>query len=383
MPSKRDFYDVLGVPKGSSADDIKKAYRQKAKDCHPDLHPDDANAVQKMQEVNEAYEVLSDDKKKARYDQYGHAGVDPNNAGGFGGGNPFGGFGSGFGGEEIDLGDILGSFFGGGQSRRNPTAPRRGEDVQIRVNLTFLEAAKGCRKTVSYKRVENCPECSGSGAAKGTTAQTCTQCGGRGSVTVTKTMLGMNMRSEQPCPVCHGRGKVITSPCHTCKGNGQVAKSVSTEVDVPAGIDDRQVLNVRGGGSTGANGGPPGSLHMVMAVQQDVFFERDGFNIWCEYPISYATAALGGKAQVSTIDGKAAFDIPAGTQPGKVFSLKGKGIPVLNGRGRGDQFIRISIAVPEYLNIQQKELLRAFEASFGDANSLFDHGKSGLFGKKK
>ncbi|MDR1408772.1 MAG: molecular chaperone DnaJ [Oscillospiraceae bacterium] len=379
MPSKKDFYDVLGVGKGSSAEDIKKAYRQKAKECHPDLHPDDPSAVQKMQEINEAYEVLSDDNKKARYDQFGHAGVDPN-AGGFPGGG-FGGFG-GFGGEEIDLGDILGSFFGGQTTRRSPMAPHRGEDVQVRVNLSFIEAAKGCKKTVTYKRVENCPECSGSGAAKGTTPQTCKQCGGRGIVSVTKTMLGMNMRSEQPCPACRGRGKTIANPCHTCKGSGQVPKSVTTEIDIPAGIDDRQVMSVRGGGNAGANGGQPGSLRVVVAVQQDVFFERDGFNIWCEYPISYATAALGGKAQVPTIDGTAAFDIPAGTQPGKVFSLKGKGVPVLNGRGRGDQFIRISIAVPEHLNQRQKELLRAFETTFGDYSSV-DEGKSGFFGKKK
>ncbi|MDR1806037.1 MAG: molecular chaperone DnaJ [Clostridium sp.] len=374
MPNKRDFYEVLGIAKGASAEEIKKAYRQKAKDCHPDLHPEDPNAVQKMQEVNEAYEVLSDETKKSRYDQFGHAGVDPQ-AGGFGGG--FGGFDA----SELDLGDILGSFFGGGfggQTRRSPNAPRRGEDVQVRVTLSFLEAAKGCKKTVSYKRVELCRECGGSGAAKGTSPVTCAQCGGRGSVTVNKNMFGMNMRSEQACPACHGRGKTISSPCHSCKGTGQLGKSVTTELEIPAGVDDRQVITVRGGGSAGANGGPSGSLRVVVLVHADSFFERDGFNVWCEYPISYTTAALGGKVQVPTIDGKAAFDIPAGTQPGKVFSLKGKGIQVLNGRGRGDQFVRISIIVPEHLNQRQKELLHEYEATFGGAD-----GGKGFFGKKK
>ena len=378
MPSKRDYYDILGVPKGSSADDIKSAYRQKAKECHPDLNPDDPGAVQKMQEVNEAFEVLSDDQKKARYDQFGHAGVDPQ-AGGFPGGG-FGGFG-----EDIDLSDILGSFFSGGggfggSARQNPMGPRRGEDVQVRVTLSFVEAAKGCKKSVSYRRVESCVDCSGTGAAKGTNVNTCSQCGGRGAIVVTKSMLGMNMRSEQPCPSCRGRGKTIEKPCNTCKGNGNIQKGVTTEVDIPAGIDDRQVMSVRGGGNAGVNGGPPGSLRVVVLVKPDDFFERDGFNIWCEFPVSYATAALGGKAQVPTIDGKAAFDIPAGTQPGKVFSLKGKGIQVLNGRGRGDQFVRISIAVPESLNSKQKELLRAFESTFRGGSA---QEKSGFFGKKK
>lgn len=378
MPAKKDFYSVLGLAKGASAEDIKKAYRQKAKECHPDLHPNDPSAVQKMQEVNEAYEVLSDDTKKARYDQYGHAGVDPQ-AGGFPGGFP-----GGFGGEEIDLGDILGSFFGGGGfggQRSNPTAPRRGDDVQVRINLSFIDAAKGCQRKVNYKRVESCPECAGSGAAKGSAPTTCHQCGGRGVVSTTKRMMGMNMRSESPCPTCGGRGKVIPNPCPKCRGAGTIHSSVSTQVDIPAGIDDRQVMSVRGGGNAGINGGPPGSLRVAVFVAQDAFFERDGFNVWCDYPISYATAALGGKVQVPTIDGKATFDITPGTQPGKVFSLKGKGIPVLNGRGRGDQFVKITIAVPEHLSGTQKELLRQFEATFG--GDVADVGKSGFFGKRK
>ncbi|MCL2024066.1 MAG: molecular chaperone DnaJ [Oscillospiraceae bacterium] len=378
MPNKRDYYEVLGLNKNASAEEIKKAYRQKAKECHPDLNPDDPNAVQKMQEVNEAHEMLSDEQKKARYDRFGHAGVDPNAAAGFGGG--FGGFEGG----EIDLGDILGSFFGGfggGGRQSNPTAPRRGEDVQVRVSVTFLEAAKGCKKKVSYRRVETCNECGGTGAAKGTNVSVCSRCNGQGVEFISRSMMGMNMRSQQVCSVCHGKGKTIPTPCKKCGGNGIIPKSVTTEVEIPAGIDDRQIMRVQGGGNAGANGGPPGSLRVVVSVQPDEnkFFERDGYNIWCDMPISYATAVLGGKVQVPTIDGKAGFDIPAGTQPSKVFSLRGKGIQVLNGRGRGDQFIRIIISVPTGLNSRQKELLKTYDESMGGSAG----GKSGIFGKRK
>lgn len=364
--NKRDYYEVLGVSKGASDDEIKKAYRKLAKQYHPDLNPGDSVAEAKFKEANEAYEVLSDSDKKARYDQYGHAGVDPNfGAGGFGGG--FGGFGG-----DFDLGDILGSMFGGsfggfgggfGGGRQNPNAPRKGSTIQTSVTISFEEAAKGCKKKVNITKVERCDECGGNGCAKGSSPVTCQNCGGRGQVNVQqRTPFGV-MSTTKQCSACGGKGKTITNPCTKCKGAGVVAKPQTVEIDIPAGIDDRQALNVRGGGNPGANGGPTGDLRVNVNVRPHPFFERDGFDVWCEVTVTYAQAALGDTLYVPTLDGKVKYELPSGTQPGEVFRFRGRGIQQLSGRGKGDQFVKIVVEVPKNLNQKQKDLLREFDST--------------------
>ncbi len=386
MAEKRDFYEVLGVPKTATEDEIKKAYRKKAKQYHPDLNQGDKTAESKFKEANEAYEVLSDADKKSRYDQFGHRGVDPN----FGAGGPGGGFG-GFGdGMEFDLGDIFGSIFGGGGGfgggrQANPNAPRRGEDVQARVTISFEEAAKGCKRTVDISKIEVCPECKGSGAEKGTEPKICPECNGKGQVNAQqRTPFGV-MSTTKACPKCGGRGKFVEKPCNKCRGGGRVSKQSNIEVNIPAGIDDGQVLNVRGEGNIGINSGPAGDLHVAVFVRPHPFFERDGYNVWCDYTINYAQAVLGDSLLVPTLDGKVDFKLPAGTQPGEVFSLKGRGIQVLNGRGKGDQYIRVIVDVPKNLNQQQKDLLKQFQASLGSKgpSNEGNEEKGGIFGKKK
>ena len=383
MADKRDYYEVLGVNKGASDDEIKKAYRKLAKQYHPDLNPGDKVAEEKFKEANEAYEVLSDSDKKARYDQFGHAGVDPNYGAGAGGAG-------GFGGMDFDLGDIFGSFFGGGR-QANPNAPRRGEDCQSRITISFEEAAKGCKKKVEINRIESCPDCGGSGAKKGTSAQTCTECNGRGQVNVQqRTAFGV-MQTTRACPKCGGKGKIIPNPCEKCHGNGRVSKRVSVDIDIPAGIDDRQVLSVRGEGNKGINGGPTGDLKVAVFVRPHPFFERDGYNVWCDITVSFAQAVLGDSIQVLTLDGKVKYDLPAGTQPGTVFKLKGRGIQVLNSRSKGDQLVRINVDVPKNLSAHQRELIREFQKEFGasavEAKTYGEHDaddkKGGFFGKKK
>ena len=378
MADKRDYYEVLGVDKSASDDEIKKAYRKKAKEFHPDLHPGDKEAEDKFKEANEAYEVLSDPDKKSKYDRFGHAGVDPN----YGAGGP----GGGFGGMDFDLGDIFGSFFGGGFGggrQANPNAPRRGSDTQARVTLSFEEAAKGCKKKVEFSRIELCPECHGSGAASGTSPETCPDCHGRGQVNVQqRTPFGV-IQTSKSCSRCGGKGQIIKTPCSKCKGKGAVSKKVTLEVDIPAGIDDRQVLNVGGQGNSGANGGPSGNLHVTVLVRPHPFFERDGYDVWCEVTISFAQAALGDTLEVPTLEGKVRYDVPAGTQPGTVFKLKGRGIQSLNGRGKGDQLVRLVVDVPKNLTSRQKELLREFEKESGSKAPSGDGNGKGFFGKKK
>jgi len=384
MADKRDYYEVLGVEKSASADEIKKAYRKKAKQYHPDLNPGDKEAEAKFKEANEAYEVLSDDQKKARYDQFGHAGVDPNygaGGGGFGGG--FGGFDG-----DIDLGDIFSSFFGGGGGfggggrRANPNAPRRGEDLQSTVTISFEEAAKGCTRKVTVNRVEICDECNGSGAAKGTSPTTCPECHGTGQVSVQqRTPFGV-IQTQRACSRCNGKGKIVENPCNKCRGRGRVSKQNTLEINVPAGIDDRNVLNVRGEGNKGVNGGPAGDLHVVVNVRPHPFFERNGFDVWCEVHVSFVQAALGDTLMVPTLDGKVKYDIPAGTQPGSVFKLRGKGIQNLRSKSRGDQLVKIIVDVPEKLNTEQKEALLRFNEAMGGAKPEVDE-KKGFFGKKR
>ncbi len=362
---KRDYYEVLGVDRSVSDDDLKKAYRKAAKKYHPDLNPGDKEAEKKFKEVNEAYEVLSDKEKRARYDQFGHAGVDPN----FGAGG--GGFGGGFTGDFGDLGDIFNSFFGGGfggRSRSNPNAPRRGNDAAAAVNLSFEEAAKGCRKTVKVTKIENCKECGGSGAEKGSQPKTCPVCHGTGQVSTTqRTPFGV-MQTQKVCDNCRGSGKIIDKPCHTCAGKGRIRHTVETAVDIPAGIDDGQVINLRGGGDAGTNGGPSGDLRINVNVRPHPIFERDGYDVYCEIPITFTQAALGDEIVVPTLDGKVKFTIHEGTQPGDEFKLRGKGIQRLNYSGRGDQYVKINVEVPKELSKAQKEKLREFEKATDEKN---------------
>lgn len=380
--NKRDYYEVLGVSKGASEEEIKKAYKKLARKYHPDMNPGDKTAEEKFKEINEAYEVLSDEDKKAKYDRFGFAGVDPSYGAGGAGGAGFGGFGD----MDFDLGDIFSSFFGGGfggQRSANPNAPRRGSDIQSGVTISFEEAAKGCRRTVDVPRIEVCDVCSGSGAAKGSSPQTCPDCGGRGQVTTQqRTPFGV-ISSSKACSRCGGKGTIIANPCPKCKGNGRIRRSVKIEVNIPAGIDDGQIFNVRGQGNKGVNGGPAGDLRVGVNVRPHPFFERDGMNVWCDVNISFAQAALGDEIQVPTLDGKVKYTIPAGTQPGSVFKIRDRGIPSVNGRGRGDQLLRIIVDVPKSLTQRQKELIRELNRELGGGDISGDGEKKGIFGKKK
>lgn len=365
---KRDYYEVLGVDKSVSDDELKKAYRKMAKKYHPDLNPGNKEAEQKFKEVNEAYEVLSDKEKRARYDQFGHAGVDPN----FGAGAGGGAYGGGFTGDFGDLGDIFSSFFGGGFGgggrRANPNAPRRGNDTAAAVNLSFEEAAKGCRKTVKVTKIENCKECGGTGAEKGSTPKTCPVCHGTGQVSATqRTPFGV-MQTQKVCDNCHGSGKIIDKPCHTCAGKGRIRHTVEQTVDIPAGIDDGQIINVRGGGDAGANGGPSGDLRINVNVRPHPIFEREGYDVYCQIPITFTQAALGDEVIVPTLDGKVKLNIHESTQPGDEFKLRGKGIQRLNYSGRGDQYVKVVVEVPKELSKAQKDKLKEFEALTGEKN---------------
>ncbi len=379
MADKRDYYEVLGVQKGATDDEIKKAYRKLAKKYHPDLNPDDKTAEKNFKEVNEAYEVLSDSQKRSRYDQFGHAGVDPSYGGGAGGFSGFGGFGSS--GGFSDLGDIFDSFFGGGfgssQRRANPNAPRQGQDIHTSVTISFFEACHGVKKTINIKRQENCQKCNGSGCEPGHSAKTCGECNGTGQVKyVQRTPLG-SISSSRPCSKCGGKGKIIENPCTTCKGTGKTLNPKTIEVSIPAGIDDGQTLSVRGQGHAGTNGGPAGNLNVTVTVRPDALFRREGYDVWCEIPITYYQAVVGDEITVPSIDGKIKYTVPAGTQPGTVFRLKEKGIQRLNGRGRGNQFVQVSVEVPKNLNKEQLGILSNFENSLNDKNyakrkSFFD-----------
>ena len=359
--NKRDYYEVLGTQKGASAEEIKKAYRKMAMKYHPDRNPGDKEAEEKFKEAAEAYEVLSDDDKRARYDQYGFAGVDPNFGAGQGGygGAGFGGFGD-FG----DLGDIFGSFFGGGASARaNPNAPRRGENVAARLDLTFEEAAFGCEKEVAVPRIENCATCGGSGSADGAT-ETCSYCRGAGQVRTSQNFMGMQMQSTSVCPQCNGKGKIVKNPCTTCRGKGKVRRTQKIKVKIPAGIDGGQSVRVRSEGNVGTNGGPNGDLLVEIFLKKHAIFTRKDTTVYCEVPITFTQAALGADIQVPTLDGKVAFELPEGTQTGTVFTLREKGIPyVNNSRRRGDQRFTVVVETPTRLSKEQKELLRQLDGT--------------------
>lgn len=360
MAEKRDYYEVLGVGKDASEDEIKKAYRKVAKANHPDLHPGDKAAEERFKEANEAYEVLSDSEKKARYDRFGHAGVDPS----YGAGGPgAGGFDVDFG----DIGDIFSSFFGGGR-RSNPNAPRRGGDVAASVVISFEEAARGCKKQVTYTAVSPCPQCHGSGAASASAVKTCPQCNGTGQERrVQQTPFGA-MQTQTTCSRCRGRGRIIETPCKACRGSGQTSQPVTVGINIPAGIDEGQVISIRGKGHAGANGGPAGDLQVEVSVRPHPLFDRRGYDILCEVPLTFSQMALGAEVSIPTLDGNVTQTIREGTQPGEVIRLKDKGFPHLQGRGCGDELVRLTVEVPKNLSSEQKKALRAFEETMGEKN---------------
>ena len=360
--NKRDYYEVLGVEKGATTDQIKKAYRKKAMEFHPDRNPGNKEAEEKFKEVGEAYEVLSNDDKRSRYDQFGFAGVDPNYGAGQGG-NPFGGGGFGGFGDFGDIfGDLFGGAFGGGRSRQQ-NGPRRGENIMARVELTFEEAAFGCEKEISTNRIDNCPNCSGSGSADGV-IETCSNCRGSGRVTVVQNMMGMRMQTQTTCPQCSGRGKIVKNPCATCKGKGKVRKNNKVKVKIPAGIDEGQMVRVRGEGNVGFNGGANGDLQVEILIKEHPIFEREYNDVLCEVPITFTQAALGADILVPTLDGKIPYHIPEGTQTGKEFILRDKGIPQVNNpRRRGDHRFTVVVETPTKLTQKQKELLRQLDST--------------------
>ncbi|MRX71319.1 molecular chaperone DnaJ [Bacillus lacus] len=346
--SKRDYYEVLGVSKSASKEELKKAYRKLSKQYHPDINKE-PDAADKFKEIKEAYEVLNDDQKRAQYDQFGH--VDPNQ--GFGGGaGDFGGFG---------FDDIFSSIFGGGGGRRrDPNAPRQGADLQYTMSLNFEEAVFGKETTIEIPREETCDTCRGTGAKPGTKVNTCSHCGGSGQLNVEQNTPFGRIVNRRVCHYCSGTGKEIQQKCGTCSGSGKVTKRKKIKVSIPAGVDDGQQLRVSGQGEPGINGGPAGDLYVVFHVKEHDFFERDGDDIYCEMPLTFAQAALGDEIEVPTLHGKVKLKVPAGTQTGTKFRLRGKGVSNVRGYGQGDQHIIVRVITPTNLTQKQKELLREF-----------------------
>ncbi len=356
--TKRDYYESLGVDRSADEATIKKAYRKLAKQYHPDVNPGDTVAEQKFKEVNEAYAVLSDPEKRAKYDQFGHSAFEAG-----GGASGFGGFGD-FG---FDMSDIFSTFFGGGgQTRRGP---QRGDDIDVRVTVSFEEAVFGTKKDVSYQRVQKCATCSGSGAAAGTSPKTCTACGGSGRVRVQqRTPLGI-MQTQKTCDSCRGTGKIIEKPCEACRGGGYVRATKKLEVSIPAGIDDGQRIVLRGQGSEGREGGPSGDLYIYVSVKRHAVFEREGNDVYCEVPISFTEAALGAEIDIPTLEGPEKYTVPEGTQTGTTFTLRQRGVPVVNSKSRGALHVTVAVEVPKSLSGEQKELLRKFAESCGESNT--------------
>ena len=371
MADKRDYYEVLGISKNADEAAIKKAYRTLAKKYHPDMNPGNKEAEAKFKEVNEAYDVLSDPQKRAKYDQYGHAAFDPSSAG-------FGGGGSGFEGFDVDLGDIFGSFFGGGfggSSRQRRNGPQKGDDIEVSITISFEEAVFGCKKDISFTKLCKCKSCSGTGSASGRT-ETCPVCNGTGQRRVTQSLGGMQDQYTTTCDRCHGAGKYINDPCTKCRGTGLERVTKNLTVNVPAGIDNGKGLIVRGEGNEGKNGGPSGDVIVMVNVRGSSTFRRDGYNLYCEVPITFCEAALGADINVPTLEGTVKHTIPEGTQTGTTFTLRQKGVPIINSNRRGDIIFRVNITVPKGLSERQKEILREFaeesgETSVGKKSKLF------------
>ncbi|WP_438952065.1 molecular chaperone DnaJ [Porticoccus sp.] len=349
--AKRDYYEILGVAKNASADEIKKAYRRIAMKNHPDRNPDNKEAEDVFKEATEAYEVLSDKEKKAAYDQYGHAGVDPN--AGYGGGQG----GRGFGGFSDIFGDVFGDIFGGGGRARG--GPMRGSDLRYDMQLDLEDAVKGKTVQIRVPTLVSCKTCDGSGAKKGSTPTTCGTCGGHGQVRMSQGFIAV----QQTCPTCRGRGQVISDPCGACHGQGRVQESKTLSVKVPAGVDTGDRIRLAGEGEAGPEGGPPGDLYVQIHVREHALFKRDGRNLYCEVPISIVDAILGGEIEVPTLDGRVKLKIPPETQTDRVFRLRGKGVASVRGGGPGDLLCRVVLETPVNLNAEQKELLRQLQES--------------------
>ena len=374
MAEKRDYYEILGVQKTASEEEIKKAYRKVAKQYHPDLNPGNAEAEAKFKEAGEAYSILSDAQRKQQYDQFGHAAFDQTAGGGAGGFGGFGGFG--------DFTDIFESFFGGGgRSRR--TGPQKGQDVHISCELTFEEAAFGVKKEVSVTKNISCDACSGSGSKTGKSA-TCSNCNGTGRVYIRQNSILGTIQRESICDKCNGLGSIINDPCPKCSARGQYRKNVKIEVDIPSGIDEGQTISVRGHGEPGLRGGPHGDLLVTIRIKKHPYFRREGYDVYNEIQISFVQAALGSELEVDTLDGKVKYSMGSGTQTGTIFRFRNKGIPHLRGNGRGDQYVTVKIMVPPKLNEKQKEALRVFDELLeGKDSSSNNDEKRSFFGKKK
>lgn len=351
--AKRDYYEVLGLSKGASAQEIKKAYRKLSKQYHPDINKEpDAN--EKFKEITEAYEVLSDDNKKAQYDQFGHSAFEQ---GGFGGSGGFGGFGGGFSGADFDdLGDIFSSFFGGGSRRANPNAPRQGEDLLHRINISFNDSVFGATKNIKIRKDVECDHCHGSGAKNSSSVETCTMCNGSGVETVVQSTVFGQVQSQRTCSTCQGRGKIIKDKCSHCFGKGYNNKEVEYEIEIPAGIKSGQRVRLQGKGGHGINGGPAGDLFIEVLVAEDSYFHREGDDIYTELELSPAQAALGAKIDVRTLTGEIELNVPAGTQHGRRFKLSGKGVKSVMGYGQGNHYIVASIKIPKDLSREEREL---------------------------
>ncbi len=358
MADKRDYYEVLGVAKGASDDEIKKAYRKAAKASHPDLHPDDKEAEARFKEINEAYEVLSDPQKRARYDQFGHE--DPR----MGGGAGYGGFGDFSDIFDMFTGSGFGGGFGGGRGGQRQNAPQRGADLQYTLNLTFEEAAFGCKKEFKFQRDAVCDACKGSGAKAGTQPVTCATCGGSGQQRVTMNSPFGQVQTMRTCQACGGKGKTIKERCPKCSGSGTTRVTRTVTLNVPAGVDDSQNFKtIPGEGQPGKNGGPAGDLYIISRVLSHKIFKRDRYDLYCDMPISFTQAALGGEIDVPTLEGTTKFTIPSGTQEGTSFRIRNQGIQQMRGNGKGDLFFTVHVEVPKHLGEKQKDLLRQFEDS--------------------
>ncbi|AEI42680.1 molecular chaperone DnaJ [Paenibacillus mucilaginosus] len=370
--SKRDFYEVLGVSKDASQEEIKKAYRKLARQYHPDVNKA-ADAESKFKEAKEAYDVLSDDQRKAQYDRFGH--VDPNQGMGGGGAQDFGGF-----------GDLFDMFFGGaGGGRRNPNAPQRGNDLQYTMTIEFKEAIFGKKMDIQIPRTENCETCHGSGAKPGTKPETCGVCHGSGQQEVVQNTAFGRIVNRRVCSACQGQGQIVKDKCSTCHGAGKVKKQRKINLNIPAGVDDGAQLRVSGEGESGTRGGPPGDLYVVLRVKPHDFFEREGDDIYCEVPLTFVQAALGDEIEIPTLTEKVKLKIPAGTQTDTYFRLKGKGVPRLRGYGQGDQHVKVVVVTPTSLNEDQKELLREFSRTSGEHTheqnqSIFERMKKAFLG---
>lgn len=385
MADKRDYYEVLGVSKTSSDDEIKSAYRKLAKKYHPDLNPGDKAAEASFKEINEAYEVLSDKDKRSKYDQFGHAAFDPNAGFGGGGFGGFSGFSSGgFSGAFDGFGDILNSMFGGGfggsTRSANPNAPMRGDDLRYNLTIAFDEAAFGVNKEISYRREEKCSVCGGSGAKPGSNTSTCTKCRGTGQIHVQQNTMFGSMMSTRACDACGGTGKVIEQPCESCKGSGRTSKVLKVNVTIPAGIDDGQTIRVGGKGGAGYNGGPDGDLLVTIRVKDHKQFIREGYNLYTNLSIPITTAVLGGEVKVPTLSGDVKYNIPAGTQSGTTFRLRELGVQKLKQQGKGDLYVNVAVDIPKHLTEEQRELFEKLAETFGTEHG---DGIGGIFKRKK